>query len=384
MGKFYHLNSTKVTLKEFLFGSPWYQLVLFLLPVLLLVKVFRVNVPNSTDDPIVESVDPFEVDPAAIPYEIHQRFQRFSGELTALGFQSPIYHMIIDPLRSTRIYWVTLVHSSGKHIARIHNRVWTGINKNDRGVFPIFCTPYVDGTFTVSSAGKPDMLSPASAHVEHHVGASVQQLWERHQLSVEKSGKIPASVGPDDGLRRMIGNWHKVVRDFHIERGVFTPLSEDEEQQLASASAVSGMENIPQEDREVFNHIQRIQNQKTSVKKMIPLLVISLILFIIAGRSNRSMDLLMIIPVLAFHELGHFIAMKAFRYTNISMFFIPFLGAAVTGQHYNVPGWKKAIVALAGPVPGILLGIVIGVIAKNMGGEPLYILAVGLVGINAL
>ncbi|HQZ69638.1 MAG TPA: hypothetical protein PLY87_31350, partial [Planctomycetaceae bacterium] len=36
-------------------------------------------------------------------------------------------------------------------------------------------------------------------------------------------------------------------------------------------------------------------------------------------------------------------------------------GAAVTGQTYNVQGWKKVIVSLAGPVPGIALGIILGV-----------------------
>jgi hypothetical protein len=42
------------------------------------------------------------------------------------------------------------------------------------------------------------------------------------------------------------------------------------------------------------------------------------------------------------------------------MFFIPFFGAAVTGKHYNVAGWKKAVVSLAGPVPGIMLGVLLG------------------------
>ena len=42
------------------------------------------------------------------------------------------------------------------------------------------------------------------------------------------------------------------------------------------------------------------------------------------------------------------------------MFFIPLFGAAVSGSHYNVAGWKKALVSLAGPVPGILLGIALG------------------------
>jgi hypothetical protein len=65
--------------------------------------------------------------------------------------------------------------------------------------------------------------------------------------------------------------------------------------------------------------------------------------------------------VLFVHEMGHFIAMKAFGYRNLRMFFIPLFGAAVTGKNYNVPGWKKAIVSLMGPAPGILLGVVLGI-----------------------
>src|SRR5262249_30068160 len=56
-------------------------------------------------------------------------------------------------------------------------------------------------------------------------------------------------------------------------------------------------------------------------------------------------------------ECGHYVAMRAFGYRNLRMFFIPFFGAGVLGQHYNVAGWKKAVVALAGPVPGIFIGV---------------------------
>ena len=35
--------------------------------------------------------------------------------------------------------------------------------------------------------------------------------------------------------------------------------------------------------------------------------------------------------------------MRLFRYSNVKMFFIPLLGAAVSGRHYNVPGWKKVV-----------------------------------------
>ena len=57
----------------------------------------------------------------------------------------------------------------------------------------------------------------------------------------------------------------------------------------------------------------------------------------------------------------------AFGYRDLRMFFIPLFGAAVTGRNYNVPGWKKAIVSLAGPLPGILLGVALGGVALALG-----------------
>jgi hypothetical protein len=49
--------------------------------------------------------------------------------------------------------------------------------------------------------------------------------------------------------------------------------------------------------------------------------------------------------------------MRVFKYRNLQMFFIPLFGAAVTGRHYNVAGWKKVIVSLMGPLPGIVLAV---------------------------
>ena len=39
--------------------------------------------------------------------------------------------------------------------------------------------------------------------------------------------------------------------------------------------------------------------------------------------------------------------------------FLPFLGAAVTARKHRASGAQQAIVALAGPVPGLVLGVVL-------------------------
>src|SRR5215475_12594763 len=92
---------------------------------------------------------------------------------------------------------------------------------------------------------------------------------------------------------------------------------------------------------------------------------ISLALFVwLSGALVERGLLPILIGVLLFHELGHFAAMKAFGYTDLKIFFIPFFGAAVSGHASGIAPWKRAVVALAGPVPGIVvavLGVWLGV-----------------------
>jgi Zn-dependent protease len=62
--------------------------------------------------------------------------------------------------------------------------------------------------------------------------------------------------------------------------------------------------------------------------------------------------------VILLHELGHLLSMQLFGYQNTSMFLIPFFGGAATGQNENATLLQKFWVLILGPLPGILLGIV--------------------------
>lgn len=109
---------------------------------------------------------------------------------------------------------------------------------------------------------------------------------------------------------------------------------------------------------ELIRAVRTIETKNTGGFTKLLVLFISLGLFVAAGIAwwNPQM-IVMLVVVLLFHEAGHFLAMKAFGYRNVKMFFIPFLGAAVSGRHFNIAGWKKAIVYLAGPVPGVVAAL---------------------------
>lgn len=90
-----------------------------------------------------------------------------------------------------------------------------------------------------------------------------------------------------------------------------------------------------------------------------PKLVISLLLFIgVFYLLGIDLNLIfLIVLVLFIHEMGHLIAMKVFGYEDVGMLFIPLIGAVVTGRKENLSQFEKIIVVLAGPLPGILIGV---------------------------
>lgn len=95
--------------------------------------------------------------------------------------------------------------------------------------------------------------------------------------------------------------------------------------------------------------------------------IISLALYLILGYYifHSFTMLLLITAIVLFHELGHFFAMKYFRYNELGIFFIPLLGAYVSGTKREVSQKESAIILLAGPLPGIILGSVFYYLSQN-------------------
>ena len=68
---------------------------------------------------------------------------------------------------------------------------------------------------------------------------------------------------------------------------------------------------------------------------------------------------IILLAVILIHELGHFLAMYAFRYRDLQILFIPMLGGIALGKKADVAVWKQVVVYLMGPLPGIVLGLVL-------------------------
>ena len=384
MNPCYDIDSTKVTHREYWWGSKS--------PLVLIgwiIKWLHIRIPSSSDDPNIESVQPCVV--VELPLEVQSRFQPLIRQLGALEFHSPVYHVIEDPGTGTKILWATFLHASGQCFARIHHRTWTKAVKSSRALSPMFFTEFADGTWLVSSAAKPDMLAPAVVQMNRRHNAPVEKLWAAHQQLLEalSARKNISPVSSPGEMLAAIERHHVLLRDFHLARGVFKPRSAAAQAQAAAfAARVREIQSQGLEHADVLAELDSLQNKKPSWKSAIWILVISIVAFIVLGAKNWDWKFtLLLLPILFFHEAGHWVAMRFCRYRNLRMFFIPMFGAAVSGQNWNVPGWKKALVSLAGPVPGIALGVVLGTVGLLMK-KPLLIeastLALFLNGFNLL
>ncbi|MEM9865901.1 MAG: site-2 protease family protein [Myxococcota bacterium] len=88
-----------------------------------------------------------------------------------------------------------------------------------------------------------------------------------------------------------------------------------------------------------------------------------------------------VVVVLAIHEAGHYVAMRLCGYSDVRVFFLPFFGAATMGKARGRTLTKELFILLAGPLPGILLGVAV---AFSRGPEWTEEFAIWLLVLNGL
>ena len=121
-------------------------------------------------------------------------------------------------------------------------------------------------------------------------------------------------------------------------------------------------------DEQTLMDLTEYQSQKSKKgkssgfgKKAI-IMILSLIAMAVALRFmgfTTLTDVVAVLVILFIHELGHFAMMKIFGYQGLSIFFIPFFGAAATGTKRLATAREQFWVLMMGPLPGFVVGLVI-------------------------
>ncbi|MES0489705.1 MAG: site-2 protease family protein [Leptospirales bacterium] len=105
--------------------------------------------------------------------------------------------------------------------------------------------------------------------------------------------------------------------------------------------------------------------------------------YFVGALVHKTAEVVVIGLVILLHELGHYTAMKLFHFRNLRMLFIPLLGGAVSGEpQQGTQPWKHTVVALMGPLPGILIGLATYQIFLLTGYKPFYLYSLFSLAIN--
>ncbi|MCU0835213.1 MAG: hypothetical protein MUC77_12405 [Chromatiaceae bacterium] len=142
----------------------------------------------------------------------------------------------------------------------------------------------------------------------------------------------------------------------------------------------------PEQEALAFEHAQMAEDGRRlgRLGKLV-LLVGSAALFSLAFGVAFNWELAgMLLIVVLLHEGGHFLAMKSFGYRDLSIFFVPLLGAATLGHKADATPGQKLWVYLAGPVPGLVLGALALVAGLAAGNSTLLTFAIVALVVNLL
>ncbi|MBK9284591.1 MAG: hypothetical protein IPM51_09770 [Sphingobacteriaceae bacterium] len=91
-----------------------------------------------------------------------------------------------------------------------------------------------------------------------------------------------------------------------------------------------------------------------------------------------------ILIVIIIHELGHFLFMRLYNYSNVKIFIFPLLGAFTSGKKQNVSQMQLATIILAGPVPGVIIGSILFYLNLEWKDETVKMLSTTFLYINLL
>ncbi|CBL46316.1 Hypothetical protein HDN1F_27330 [gamma proteobacterium HdN1] len=213
--------------------------------------------------------------------------------------------------------------------------------------------------FIVGRCGNDSLQTQWLAH---------QQLMDAHTLQCLDANGITTKVM--DPLRQVFSHWEakgvlKREGDHYFMRlsaaVALTAKMLKNQRQLSKPPSLlpSRTEHLPALFADSYCTQEFFENNQVPRRRVqaLLLLVTLVVSWVGWGALFDWGTALILIVVILVHELGHALVMRCFGYRDVNMFFVPFLGALVTGRGTAISTFKQTLILLAGPVPGIILGL---------------------------
>lgn len=336
------------------------------------------------------------MDQDSLPPDLTAVFQSAEQRLIPLGFryshavlqEDPVIH--IEQPQAIQVF----VHEQSQTYAEVS----PALSPEAGVLFNVaFVTVLLDGHAIVTVDCLLHTLPPRPTwcHISDYYVGSVERQWEEHQRHLQKTAALyvlkPCSAHiylehNQRFLRELITrnplltttakskewrmqllpairfSWQMLLghlKSARVRRALQKAKRKEPAATVVPTSHVDAKSYISSEVA-AFERMQELQDKVPGWSRMAKG-VLLLISIAVAGVSfGLSLDpsfVVILLGVLFFHELGHWFGMWLFDYRDRQMFFIPFLGAAVTGDKEDATPMQQIIVALLGPLPGLILGV---------------------------
>jgi hypothetical protein len=168
----------------------------------------------------------FIVDFAELPDVAASAMRPLVHKAQAMGLRLGFYHRLAIPEP----------HRIGAAAALLDSIEWTclyvifGKDREQRQVQMTCASRFSDGSLAITTTMPKTMEPVPTSRIERHPGADPPTLYGRHQRHLERlasAGLLPLRIDPDR-LADFVLEWELRYVDFHIGRGVFVPMTDEE------------------------------------------------------------------------------------------------------------------------------------------------------------
>lgn len=336
-----------------------------------------------------------------VPAYFQDLLQTPIQELEKLGFK-PFSYIEYQPMvqANQQPNWEILLYNKScqTYATIVTNRLVEPVN-----LFDIeFYTFFKDKTLLLTVNSKKHGFIGEIPHtiIQDIYAHEVSMQWVHHQNKLNQltTEKLPCALTPKafaQALQIFLGNYVKSLS----QTSKISPIKETQLFQIRWLTALKIVHpivqgnnktaNIIQQRRQQaktnpslqvkipielevagFKHMQQMQQGLLNKKLRTWLFLGSIVVF--AASSTKFLTLqsvLIFIVVLLFHEGGHILAMKLFGYQDTSVLFVPFLGALATGHKHEATLSQKFWISLAGPLPGVIVGVALAMLTPRTGSD---------------
>lgn len=321
-----------------------------------------------------------------LPAELQQVFQTAIAQLGTYGFKPCCYleARSMSKVEPPTGWELLLYHCEHKTYAKVGLRLLA----EPTDLFEItFYTFFKDRSLLITLNGQAHgvigKVPKATVQDPYSADGSVQ--WQMHQekLSQLALSQPPCALAPEIFLKALQTHIREYLdalvpkmlvktgsQEFKLGRRalyqqLFAGMQANKkvakmaQQRRTLAKPEGKPPEIPLElEVQSYQRMEFLQKNLVGRKFRTWLLLGSLALFIVSYTQVFSPERFAVfMAALILHEGGHLLAMKLFGYQDTALMFVPFLGALATARKDDATLTQKFWISLAGPLPGLILGI---------------------------